>query len=200
MSDTTHPLSEGLPLFVLLVAIVISLSLLSLYTSERRTLNRQYSLFADVASVLPSGLKMENLPDILTMHGSIGQEKTEELHLFPFIQDGVQHGVAITPITVRGYKGPISLLIGIRSDGRITGLRATSQQETPGLGDGIDIRRSDWMLGFNGKSLDNAQWEWREQGGDFDHLSGATITSRAVLDGARKALQFHRDHREKLYP
>lgn len=101
---------------------------------------------------------------------------------------------AIIPaVAPDGYSGDIKLIIGINADGSVAGVRALSHNETPGLGDKVDLKKSDWILGFNGKSLTNpgiGQWAVKKDGGDFDQFTGATITPRAVVKQVKNALEF----------
>lgn len=101
---------------------------------------------------------------------------------------------ALFAVTARnGYSGPIRLLIGVRADGRITGVHALSHRETPGLGDRIDRSRSDWIEQFAGRSLaDPATTGWRiaRDGGDFDQMTGASVTSRAVVGAVSETLHY----------
>ncbi len=101
-----------------------------------------------------------------------------------------------------GYSGKIGLIIAIHSDGRIGGVRVISDKETPGLGDYIEIAKSKWITGFDGKSLDNPQdsdWKVRKDGGSFDYMAGATISPRAVVKAVHKALQYFALHRDELF-
>jgi electron transport complex protein RnfG len=103
---------------------------------------------------------------------------------------------------VSGYNGDIHLLAGINAEGNLRGVRVTSHRETPGLGDGIELEKSDWVTGFNGKSLDNPQrdkWAVRRDGGEFDQFTGATIPPRAVVAAVQKALNYFEENREKLF-
>jgi len=103
---------------------------------------------------------------------------------------------------VDGYNGHIGLLVGIEADGRVAGVRVTSHRETPGLGDAIEIEKSSWVLGFDGKSLGappESRWTVRRDGGAFDQFTGATITPRAVTRAVQLALAYHERHREHLY-
>ena len=59
----------------------------------------------------------------------------------------------LSPVITQGYSGAIRLIVGARHDGTLAGVRVLSHRETPGLGDKIEVERSDWILGFNGKSL-----------------------------------------------
>jgi len=101
-----------------------------------------------------------------------------------------------------GYSGRINLLVGIDVTGRLTGVRVTSHKETPGLGDGIEVARSDWILDFDGKSLQQPpleQWAVRRDGGVFDQMSGATITPRAVVNAVKRALLYFDQHQQELF-
>jgi electron transport complex protein RnfG len=101
-----------------------------------------------------------------------------------------------------GYNGDIRLLAGIYRDGTISGVRVTAHRETPGLGDPIEHQRSDWILGFDGRSLSDPGpegWAVRRDGGEFDQFTGATITPRAVVEAVERALEYHRLHADELY-
>ncbi len=101
-----------------------------------------------------------------------------------------------------GYNGKISLIISIRSNGRIGGVRVISHKETPGLGDYIEIAKNKWIAGFDGTSLDNPKdndWKVKKDGGQFDYMAGATITPRAVVKAVHKALQYYAQHRDELF-
>ncbi len=100
-----------------------------------------------------------------------------------------------------GY-GRINLIVAIHHDGKISGVRVVSHKETPGLGDYIEIARSDWITGFNGASLENrksGEWKVRKDGGTFDYRAGATITPRAIVKAVHKALQYYALHRDELF-
>ena len=88
--------------------------------------------------------------------------------------------------TASGYAGPIRLLIGLDAANRLTGVRAVSHRETTGIGDAIDTARSAWILRFNGLSADDAALT--ADGGRIDAISGASVTSRAVVEGVQDAL------------
>lgn len=100
-----------------------------------------------------------------------------------------------------GYSGPIRLLVAIEPTGTVLGVRVTGHQETPGLGDDIDAGRSNWIRGFEGRSLaDPARERWRVQrdGGHFPQFAGATLTPRAVVAAVRRTLDFEATHGDAL--
>lgn len=108
----------------------------------------------------------------------------------------------INAIAPDGYSGKIHLLVAIRHDGTLAGARVVSHHETPGLGDGIEADRSDWILGFNGRSLTNPGergWGVKKDGGQFDQFTGATITPRAVVKAVYNSLKYYEQNREMLF-
>jgi len=115
-------------------------------------------------------------------------------------RDGAVTAVAFQ-VLAPGYNGPIRLLMGLERHGRVLGVRVLDHQETPGLGDRIEARKSDWILDFTGRSLGNplrGQWTVEKDGGVFDQFTGATITPRGVVAGVRRGLLFFRRHRAAL--
>ena len=85
------------------------------------------------------------------------------------------------------------MMVGVNIDGTLAGVRVLTHTETPGLGDKIDLKKSDWVLSFNGKSLSYPRldgWTVKKDGGDFDAFTGATITPRAVVQAVKRTLQF----------
>lgn len=111
-------------------------------------------------------------------------------------------GAIFTTTANNGYSGDISILVAVHADGRISGVRVLKHKETPGLGDKIDINKSNWVLEFNGRKLrdDNPpRWAVKKDGGDFDQFTGATITPRAVIEAVEKSLLVINDIGVKLY-
>lgn len=117
-------------------------------------------------------------------------------------KDNEPVAVIFNAIAPDGYSGKIHLLIGVYNDASLAGVRVVKHNETPGLGDGIEIRKSDWILAFNGKSLENPepeQWKVKRDAGVFDQLTGATITPRAIVKAVKNTLVYFEQNRETLY-
>jgi Na+-translocating ferredoxin:NAD+ oxidoreductase subunit G len=115
--------------------------------------------------------------------------------------EGMQISALAWEVTGQGYAGEIRLILGLDADGDILGVRVLSHAETPGLGDNIEAKRSDWILGFNGLSLGNPtqdHWKVKKDGGQFDQFSGATITPRAVVKAIKEGLSFFQSNRTEL--
>ena len=108
----------------------------------------------------------------------------------------------LSPIAPDGYNGPIHLLVGINYEGILQGVRVLSHQETPGLGDNIDIHRSNWILSFNGHALNNPNkqgWKIKQEGGIFDQFTGASITPRAIVKAIYNTLRFYQRSRDEIF-
>lgn len=117
-------------------------------------------------------------------------------------QNGKPTGVVFMPVNTRGYSGEITLAIGIHYDGRIAGTSVVTHNETKGIGDSVDQDKSDWLLIFRNRSLKNTPreaWDISQNGGVYDQISGATITSRGVIDAVRKTLEYYNANSDKLY-
>lgn len=116
-------------------------------------------------------------------------------------KDGQPVAVIMEVVAPDGYSGAIRMLVGIYTNGQVAGVRVVSHRETPGLGDDIDLARSNWVLEFEGKSLESPAteaWTVKRDGGEFDQFTGATITPRAVVKAVRGALIFYRTHQTQL--
>lgn len=110
---------------------------------------------------------------------------------------------AVFVVTTRnGYSGPIQLLVGVDARGVLNRARVLQHRETPGLGDRIEAGKSDWMEQFNGASFsaaESARWAIADDGGDFDAMTGASITSRAVVNALRDTLSYFAEHRSSVF-
>ena len=109
-------------------------------------------------------------------------------------KDGVVSAAAVQ-LSIAGWGGIINMIMALRPDGELLGVRIISHTETPGLADKIEMEKSDWITGFDGKSLDNVSekgWQVKKDGGEFDQFTGATITPRAVVKGVHTGLLMYR--------
>jgi electron transport complex protein RnfG len=109
----------------------------------------------------------------------------------------------IIPATAHdGYSGDISMIIGVKRDGSIAGVRVLLHKETPGLGDKIELKKHQWILSFNDKNLNVpviVEWKVKKDGGVFDQFAGATITPRAVVGQVKRVLEFVAANQQNLF-
>ncbi len=155
-------------------------------------------LEASLTQVLPSQLYDNDLlADTVTVPGDDGGPTVT---VYRARASGRITGVGFQ-VSGTGYGGPIRLVLGIDPGGRLLGVRVIAHSETPGLGDGIDAAKGDWIAGFTGRALGDPPlegWAVRKDGGTFDQLSGATITPRAVIAAVRDGLRFFAAHRSAM--
>jgi electron transport complex protein RnfG len=158
---------------------------------------RAEDLLASLAQVIPAAIHDNDLLDEPLDH-SLGFGKS--VRVYRALRGHEVTGAAY-PIGAQGYGGTIELILGLSAKGEILGVRVLAHAETPGLGDRIDVNRSDWIRGFDNLSLGNPpaeHWAVKKDGGDFDQFSGATITPRAVVGAIKKGLELFRDNRDAL--
>ena len=185
----------GLSLFAFFTAGVVAITQHS--TSAQIEHNIRLAQAKALNQIVPTG-SYDN--DILNDKIDLSRLDTSLLGAVkaPFAQvarsNGHIHTVLIPAIAPDGYTQEIALLVGINEDGSLAGVRITEHRETPGLGDKVDLKKSDWILGFAGKSLENPDtylWSVKKDGGDFDQFTGATITPRAVVKAVKQTLEFY---------
>lgn len=116
--------------------------------------------------------------------------------------DGEPVALLADVTTPDGYSGDIRLLVGLAPNGTVIGVRILEHRETPGLGDKIELKRSDWLRQFDGKALGRPPaeaWAASRRGGTFDTLSSATITSSAVIEAVRSVLAWYSANRDNAF-
>lgn len=172
-------------------------------TAERIAAQRDASLRSTLNQVLPAERYTNALLDDTTTIRDPALLGTDAALTAWRARQGERPVAVLFPVIApNGYSGAIRLLVGVEPDGRLTGVRVLEHRETPGLGDAIEVRRSDWIRQFAGLSLGNpprADWGVTKDGGRFDAFAGATITPRAVVDAIENALVFFRANREALF-
>lgn len=116
-------------------------------------------------------------------------------------RNGEVSAVLLPLVAPEGYTEAIRLIMAVDRDGELLGVRVIRHKETPGLGDQIEAGKSDWIRAFVGQSFDKTpleDWEVKKDGGEFDQLTGATITPRAVVRAVARGLQFFEKNRAVL--
>lgn len=202
MADTPV-LKSGITLAV--IAAICTALVASTYqlTHERIAANEQAWLEQSLQPAL-SGLFFdsgvsESRVTIPAPHGLPGSEDAVIYRVY----SGDSPVAALFVVSARdGYAGAIRLLIGIDIDGIVTGVHVLSHRETPGLGDRIESSKSDWVKQFDGRSLTDPEasgWKIRRDGGDFDQLTGASVTPRAVIKAIRETLSYFDANRDTVF-
>jgi electron transport complex protein RnfG len=165
--------------------------------SERKSLLRNLHAVLD-PDTYNNDLFMDR--SLVTSKQYLGTDKP--VPIFVARYDETPVAVILQPVAPDGYSGDINLLISVKYDGVLAGVRVLTHRETPGLGDFIEARRSNWILDFDHRSLSNPDktgWHVKRDGGVFDQVTGATITPRAIVKAVHKTLQYVDKNRETLF-
>ena len=171
-------------------------------TAERIAENERQAMLRNLNQILPhEEYDNDLLQDTLTLPADerLGQQDSSTAYVAK--KDGRISAIIFSVIAPDGYSGEIKLLVGIRANGHIAGVRVIKHNETPGLGDAIETQRSDWVNHFDDKSLQNPSgkgWAVKRDGGVFDQFTGATITPRAVVNAVHQTLIYFDRHRPQL--
>lgn len=127
--------------------------------------------------------------------------------LFRARQGGQPVALVFEAVAPDGYAGKIRLIIAMRANGEVAGVRVTQHKETPGLGDYVEIKKDKnkarpWITQFNSMSLAKVadkDWKLKKDGGQIDYHAGATVTPRAVSKAVLKAVQWAEANRDRLF-
>jgi electron transport complex protein RnfG len=175
-------LSKIIPLFV--VCLIASAGLAFTYsaTHEKILLEQQREQREAAAKAIPQATEFERLKNL-----NEAKQKFEELDLvLKATKDGKLIGYAIQ-VLPRGFGGPIRLMVGVDTEGKVIGLQVVEHLETPGLGG--EIEEETFRGQFKGKTSEDAL----KVGEDIEAITGATISSRGVAEGVKTAVMVYKD-------
>jgi len=182
-------------LFIVGIVCTLLLSTTNIFTRAPIAQAERQALMNALMQVLPDHHN-DPLTDALEMTLAGDQKPTN----FYFARNKTHDITAVAwQITASdGYNGSVHILMAVHPDGSINAIRVTGHKETPGLGDGITKNQA-WLDSFGDKSLSNAHWAVKKDGGDFDQFTGATITPRAVVKAVKKGLENYARIKDKLF-
>lgn len=165
--------------------------------------NEKLTLLKKLNNIIPANsYNNDLLLDTITLKAENLLGTKEQTLAYRARKNNQNVAVVVSSEAPGGYNGPIHLLVGIYADGTLAGVRVVKHRETPGLGDAVEISRSDWILGFNNKSLQQPSsrfWKVKRDGGVFDQFTGATITPRAVVKAVHDALLYYENNSTALF-
>ncbi|EHW0635827.1 electron transport complex subunit RsxG [Vibrio vulnificus] len=192
---------NGLTLAIFACATTGLVAMTQYLTKDQITLQEQKQLSSVLNQVIPQSAHDNLLFESCTLvsDSALGSDKAMPAYIAT--RNGQATAIAIESVAPDGYNGAIKIITGIDASGTVLGTRVLSHQETPGLGDKIDFRVTDWITSFTGKQLNDDNynsWKVRKDGGEFDQFTGATITPRAVVKAVRNTVEFVNSHREQI--
>ena len=192
-------------LAIFAIACTAIVGLVHELTKDRIKAQEQLQLLNTLHSIIePSRYNNDITQDCVSLSSPLlASSKNSKTNQTAYIARNNSNPIAIamTSTAPNGYNGNIELIVAINMDNSISGVRVLKHQETPGLGDKIELRKSNWITSFNGKKLlseKDSRWAVAKDGGMFDQFTGATITPRAIVKAVRKALLFFKDNKNSL--
>lgn len=183
--------------FTALLVYVFNLTKTPIELAEAKA---RLSLFSQI--VPPAMHDNDLLKDAITLAPSPLLGNTQPIIANRASLNNAPAAIILEAIAHDGYSGDIKLLIAIKFNGSIAGVRVLKHKETPGLGDYIDILKGNWIKLFDGESIiktPNDKWKVKKDGGQFDYMAGATITPRAIVKAVNKALQYFEANKQTLF-
>jgi len=186
-------------IFAIVTAAVIAFTQLG--TREMIAHNKAEFQARALYEIVPRDIDPQLLSHELPMRAAPELGYPSGVTAWQAINNGEVVTVLLPVIAPDGYSGNIELLIGVNADSSLAGVRVLSHKETPGLGDKIELSKSDWILDFEGARMAvnrDDTWAVKQDGGRFDQFTGATITPRAIVNATARAIEFFRAHRAAL--
>jgi electron transport complex protein RnfG len=187
-------LAVALTLITVVAGLI--LSLVEGVTREPIAAQRRAAMLRAINAVLPA---IDNEPDTDTVALKAGKDRKGrdlERTFYRGRKSGELAGVAFRVVAPDGYSGNIEIMVGVDPAGAVTGIEILSHAETPGLG--AKITQPAFKKQFVGKNLENADWRVKKDGGQFDQITGATISPRAVVGAVHRGLEFFAGHRDEI--
>ena len=188
-------------LFAMLGGALVGLTFIQ--TEDDIKHNEKITLLRKLNNIIPAeSYDNDLLLDTISIKPSSLLSTKEESLAYRARKNNKNIAVVFSSIAANGYNGSIYLLVGINADGELAGVRVVKHRETPGLGDPVSITHSNWILGFDNKSLSNPDekgWKVKRDGGEFDQFTGATITPRAVVKAVHNALLYFDQNQNMLF-
>ncbi len=176
---------KNMVLTLLIITLIASAALGLVYqvTKEPIAQAQQAKINNAIKAVLP---EFDNQPASAAYTRKVDDG---EVILYPATRNGQPVGVAIKTFTKKGFAGLIELMVGFLPDGSIYKVEVISHKETPGLGDKIEPKKSNFSTQFEGKNPETFKLMVKKDGGDVNAITASTISSRAYCDALNRAYQ-----------
>ncbi|MGL5813363.1 electron transport complex subunit RsxG [Aeromonas sp.] len=193
---------NGVTLALFALACTAMVVLTNELTKDRIAHQQQLDKLRILSALLPEGSYDNDLVascKLVTSREYLGSD--QPMPLYSATLKGEPSGYALETIAPDGYSGAIRMVVGTDAKGAVSAVRVLAHKETPGLGDKIELKKSNWIDSFVGRTLNadnDATWAVKKDGGEFDAFTGATITPRAVVKAVKNLLRLQQEHPEIL--
>lgn len=177
-SDILGIVKTGIILFIITGVAAFILAAVNNVTAPVIAENNEKNQAAAMKKVMPEAedfKKEENYPEDEIVSQAYSALKGSEV---------IGYAVIAEPI---GYGGGIAMVVGVDTEGKVTGVDITSQSETAGLG--ANCTKDEFKDQFTGKSAGIEVVKSGAKDNEIDAITSATITSKAVAEGVNAAIE-----------
>lgn len=204
---TTHILRHASASAIILTAFaVVGTALLAatyLVTRPIIAESEKQAKLALIGQILPAALYDNDLiKDAALLPPSMELGNSDPTPVYRAVRKDKPSAAVLEVIAPDGYSGKIRMVVAIKADGEVSGVRVVTHNETPGLGDYIEIAKNSWIRIFEGKSLSkfaDQDWKVKKDSGKFEHIAGATVTPRAVVKAVHKSLKYFAANQDNIF-
>lgn len=192
---------KALAIFAMISSGLVALTFF--LTKDQIIENERLALLHNLHELVPQNLHDNDLyTDNILINAPTLNYRGKSITVYRARMNNKPISAIFSVIAPDGYSGAIKLLVAINQNETVAGVRVVSHKETPGLGDAIDIQKSDWIKIFDHKSFSNpkqSDWKVKKDGGYFDQLTGATITPRAIVKITKKTLEYFTRNKQTIF-
>lgn len=167
---------------ILTVAVVSGLMLSFVYLQTKEPIQNAQNKMISESMKEVVATEFDNNPYEEKLVVQRGKEK---FTIYPARKDGYVTSLILKTHSNKGYGGRLDVLVGFSLDGTVGNYKVIKHQETPGLGSRVND--DSFKKNIIGKKPDKETFKVRQDGGEIDAITGATITSRALIDAIQKA-------------
>ncbi|BDM64008.1 electron transport complex subunit G [Shewanella sp. NFH-SH190041] len=194
---------NGLVLAIFALICTALVAVVNHVTASKIKQQEQAQLLQILHQIIPDNIHDNLLTNnCIMLHNKAALGTDDAMPAYIATHKGEPVAIAMETIAPDGYSGAIKLIVGINAQGEVLGVRTLAQNETPGLGDKIELKKSNWVLGFNHKTINgdhDKRWNVKKDGGEFDQFTGATITPRAYVKAVRKTLLYFKHNKQQIF-
>ena len=203
MSATTPAINKNAKILALFaIACTAAVGLVHLLTKDRIELQAQQQLIKQLNETIDENSHdNEMFRDCIIAPSDTKSDLLTDV-IYRARMNNRPVAAAIKTIAPGGYNGNIELLIAVNTDGSVSGVRTLLHKETPGLGDKVELKKSDWITKFSDKKVlekNDSRWAVVKDGGMFDQFTGATITPRAVVKTVKKTVDYFKANQDAIF-
>lgn len=170
-------------LTLLVITAVAGLALSFVYKATKGPIDaaKQKKLETAISVVIPEFDKLDKEQKFKPA------DATDSLSFYHAYKGEEYVGTAVKTYTDKGFSGRFTIMVGFLPDGTISNTAVLDHKETPGLGDKMDVAKSDFPKQFMNQNPASYKLIVSKDGGDVSAITAATISSRGFCDAVQRA-------------